>query len=215
MYGINTFYDYDYTGKNARLGMGNEAWTDYLKLSANAYYGLTDWHQSPLKYMQDYDERPAKGVDIRAQGWLPAQPQLGAALKYERYFGKNIVLAAESDPQALKDDPQAVTLGINYTLFPLLTLSGERKLGDARDTRLDLTMNYRFSVPLWQQISPAWVDAQRSLVGSKYEFVDRNYEIVTQYKKQQLVALSLPQRVTAEAGTTLRIPVTISGPNRV
>jgi len=210
MFGINSFYDYDYTGKNARLGVGGEAWTDYLKLSANAYYGLTDWHQSPLKSMQDYDERPAKGVDMRAQGWLPGLPQLGATLKYERYFGKNIVLAAQSDPQALKDNPQAVTVGVNYTPFPLLTLSGERQFGDTYDTRLDLTMNYRFGVPFWQQISPAWVDAQRSLVGSKYEFVDRNYDIVMQYKKQQLVALSLPQRIAAEAGTTLRIPVTIA-----
>lgn len=210
MFGINTFYDYDYTGKNARLGVGGEAWTDYLKLSANAYYGLTDWRQSPLKSMQDYDERPAKGVDMRAQGWLPELPQLGATVKYERYFGKNIVLATQSDPQAFKDNPQAVTLGVNYTPFPLLTFSGERTLGDASDTRLDLTMNYRFGVPLWQQLDPAYVDLQRSLVGSKYAFVDRNYNIVMQYKKQQLVALSLPQLITAEAGSTLRIPVTIA-----
>ncbi|MGP3594089.1 Ig-like domain-containing protein [Vagococcus sp. WN89Y] len=210
MFGINTFYDYDYTGKNARLGVGGEAWTDYLKLSANAYYGLTDWRQSPLKSMQDYDERPAKGVDMRAQGWLPELPQLGATLKYERYFGKNIVLATQSDPQAFKDNPQAVTLGLNYTPFPLLTFSGERALGDTSDTRLDLTMNYRFGVPLWQQLDPAYVDLQRSLVGSKYAFVDRNYNIVMQYKKQQLVALSLPQLITAEAGSTLRIPVTIA-----
>ncbi|MBO1587684.1 hypothetical protein GBM03_22650, partial [Yersinia pseudotuberculosis] len=46
MYGANTFFDNDLTGKNRRIGVGAEAWTDYLKLSANNYFGITDWHQS-------------------------------------------------------------------------------------------------------------------------------------------------------------------------
>lgn len=66
MYGVNTFYDYEYSGKNARLGVGTELWGDYLRLSANGYFGLTDWHQSKLSDMRDYDERPASGFDIRA-----------------------------------------------------------------------------------------------------------------------------------------------------
>ncbi|HGJ5876605.1 MAG TPA: inverse autotransporter beta domain-containing protein [Arsenophonus sp.] len=41
MYGINTF-----------LGLGGEAWTDYLKLAANSYFRLTDWHQSKISIME-------------------------------------------------------------------------------------------------------------------------------------------------------------------
>ncbi|WP_186435626.1 inverse autotransporter beta domain-containing protein, partial [Xenorhabdus innexi] len=36
MYGFNTFFDQDITGKNNRLGLGGEAWTDYIKFSTNA-----------------------------------------------------------------------------------------------------------------------------------------------------------------------------------
>ncbi|WLI75223.1 Ig-like domain-containing protein [Kosakonia sp. H02] len=207
MYGVNTFYDYDYTGKNARLGVGGEAWADYLKMSVNAYYGLTDWHPSSLDKMKDYDERPANGFDVRLDGWLPSHPQWGGTLKYERYFGKDIALASSGD---LKNDPYALTLGLNYSPFPLLTLSGERSFGDSHDTRFDLALNYRLGVPLWRQLDADNVDIQRSLIGSKYALVDRNYNIVMQYRKQLLVALSVPQHFTVEAGSTLRIPVTVT-----
>lgn len=210
MLGINAFYDYDYSGKNARLGIGGEAWADYLKLSANAYYGLTGWHASTLNGMKEYDERPANGVDLRLDGWLPAHPQWGAKLKYEHYFGKGIALMPAGGPGDLQRNPYAVTLGLNYTPFPLLTLSGERTFGDSQDTRLDMALNYRFGVPLWRQLSGDNVDLHRSLIGSKYALVDRNYDIVMQYRKQPLVALSLPQQFTAEAGSTLTIPVTIA-----
>ncbi|WP_380184896.1 inverse autotransporter beta domain-containing protein, partial [Kalamiella sp. sgz302252] len=86
--GVNAFYDYDLTGKNKRFGIGAEAWRDYLKLSANGYIRGTDWHQSPLKSMEDYDERPANGFDLRVNAYLPSWPQLGGSLKYEQYFGK-------------------------------------------------------------------------------------------------------------------------------
>jgi adhesin/invasin len=46
MLGINSFFDNDITGKNQRMGLGLEAWSDYLRLSTNSYYSLTDWHQS-------------------------------------------------------------------------------------------------------------------------------------------------------------------------
>ena len=35
MFGVNSFYDYDLTGNNRRLGFGAELWRDYLKFSAN------------------------------------------------------------------------------------------------------------------------------------------------------------------------------------
>ncbi|WP_038931174.1 inverse autotransporter beta domain-containing protein, partial [Yersinia pestis] len=63
MYGANTFFDNDLTGKNRRVGVGAEVATDYLKFSANTYFGLTGWHQS--RDFSSYDERPADGFDIR------------------------------------------------------------------------------------------------------------------------------------------------------
>ncbi|TBL48300.1 hypothetical protein EYY98_19495 [Obesumbacterium proteus] len=210
MYGVNTFYDYDYTGKNARFGVGGEAWTDYLKLAVNGYYGLTDWHQSHLSDMKDYDERPANGFDLRAEAYLPSYPQLGANIKYEQYFGKGIDLGTGTNPDDLKNNPKALTLGLNYTPVPLVTIKGEHSVGDKDDSRIGLDINYRFGVPWAQQISADSVDALRSLMGSMYEFVDRNYEIVMQYRKQDLLRISLPSKVTAKAAETIILPLTVS-----
>ncbi|HGJ5920965.1 Ig-like domain-containing protein [Arsenophonus apicola] len=210
MYGINTFYDYDYTGGNARLGLGGEAWTDYLKLAANGYFGLTDWHQSKIFIMDDYDERPATGFDVRAEAYLPTYPKLGGSIKYEKYFGKGVHLGTGVDPDKLKDDPYALTLGINYTPVPLITLKGEHAAGDRNDTMVGMDIIYRFGVPLAQQLDPDAVDVMRSLVGNKYDFVDRNYDIVMQYRKQELINISLPAEMRAEAKETVIVSATIN-----
>ncbi|HDP9620698.1 TPA: inverse autotransporter beta domain-containing protein, partial [Escherichia coli] len=42
--------------------------------------------------IEDYQERPANGWDIRAEGYLPAWPQLGASLMYEQYYGDEVGL---------------------------------------------------------------------------------------------------------------------------
>ncbi|EBI6355361.1 hypothetical protein DYI69_19570, partial [Salmonella enterica] len=210
MLGANVFYDYDYTGKNKRLGLGAEVWRDYLKLSANAYFRLTDWHQSPLDAMEDYDERPANGFDIRAEGYLPSWPNLGANLKYEQYFGKGVSLSDSATADDLKDNARAVTAGVTYTPFPLLTLSASRSVGDSNDSKIALDLNYRPGVPLSRQLDPDAVDLMRSLTGSRYDLVDRNYDIVMQYRKQTLLRISLPERKIVQAGDKLEIPLTVS-----
>ncbi|WP_245677238.1 inverse autotransporter beta domain-containing protein [Candidatus Arsenophonus triatominarum] len=209
MYGINTFYDYDYTGSNARLGLGGEAWIDYLKLAVNGYFGLTDWHQSKISVMEDYDERPATGFDIRTEAYLPKYPQLGGSLKYEKYFGKGVHLGTGADPKQLKDDAQALTMGLSYTPIPLLTLKAEHSAGDLNDTKISLDLNYRLGVPISEQIDPEAVDVMRSLVGNKYDFVDRNYDIVMQYRKQELISISVPSEITAQAKEKIVINATV------
>ncbi|OVZ83749.1 hypothetical protein CBW52_01035 [Yersinia kristensenii] len=55
MYGFNSFYDNEMTGKNHRVGFGAEAWTDYLQLSANGYFRLSGWR--PSRDFTDYNDR--------------------------------------------------------------------------------------------------------------------------------------------------------------
>ncbi len=69
---------------------------------------------------------------------------------------------------------------------------------------------YRFGVPLSQQLDPDAVDVMRNLVGNKYDFVDRNYDIVMQYRKQELINISLPAEMRAEAKETIIIPATVN-----
>lgn len=99
--------------KTGVWGGGAEVATDYLKFSANTYFGLTGWHQS--RDFSSYDERPADGFDIRTEAYLPAYPQLGGKLMYEKYRGDEVALFGKDDRQK---DPHAVTLGVNYTPVP-------------------------------------------------------------------------------------------------
>ncbi|CNJ04137.1 Ig-like domain-containing protein [Yersinia frederiksenii] len=202
MFGVNSFYDYDLTGKNSRLGVGAEAWTDNLKLSANGYFRLTDWHQSVLSEMEDYNERPANGFDVRAMAYLPSYPQLGGSLMYEKYFGKGVALnSGKTNPDDLGDSPSAVTLGVNYTPIPLVTVDVAHKKGQntANELQVGLNFNYRFGVPWIDQINKDTVGLMRSLAGSRYDLVDRNYNIVMQYEKQNLINLTLPASISAHA----------------
>ncbi|HCR3333872.1 TPA: inverse autotransporter beta domain-containing protein, partial [Morganella morganii] len=210
MWGVNSFYDYDITGGNSRAGVGAELWMNYLKLAANGYFRLTDWHQSPLQAMRDYDERPANGFDIRAEGYLPRYPQLGMSLKHERYFGEGVSLDSSTSVSSLKSSPARTTLGVSYTPFPLITLRGDMARGDAADNRIGLEMNYRLGVSLDDQLDPGKVDLMRNLAGSRYDFVDRNYDIVMQYRKQDLIVISLPAAMTAEAAETRAVTLTVN-----
>ncbi|MDM2942655.1 Ig-like domain-containing protein [Citrobacter sp. Cm038] len=203
MLGVNSFYDYDITGENSRYGIGTEAWTDYLKLSANLYQRITDWHQSGVEDMEDYDERPANGYDVRLAGWLPSYPNVGMNATYEKYFGKNVALDDHTD---LADSPSAVTVGLNYTPIPLVTLGAEHRSGsNTNDSRVFLNFNYRLGVSMADQTDPDMVGLARTLAGSRYDMVERNNTIVMQYKKQDIITLSLPATVSADANSTVSL----------
>ncbi|OAT14621.1 invasin [Buttiauxella noackiae ATCC 51607] len=54
MYGTNVFFDNDITGHNRRVGIGAEAWTNYLRFSANSYFGrVTGIWRGILKMMMN------------------------------------------------------------------------------------------------------------------------------------------------------------------
>ncbi|WP_411704856.1 YrIlm family inverse autotransporter adhesin [Edaphovirga cremea] len=199
MYGANTFFDNDITGKNRRIGVGAEAWTDYLKLSANSYFGTTSWHQS--RDFADYNERPANGYDLRADAYLPSHPQLGGKLMYEKYRGDEVALFGKDNRQK---NPHAVTAGVNYTPFPLLTVGTEHRAGKGgqSDSSINFQFNYRLGESWQSHISPSAVAGTRTLSGSRYDLVERNNNIVLDYRKQELIRLMLPEQVTGEAGST-------------
>ncbi|MFS1538753.1 MAG: Ig-like domain-containing protein [Candidatus Phlomobacter fragariae] len=207
MWGTNSFYDYDITGSNSRFGVGGELWADYLKLAVNGYFRLTDWHQSRLHEMRDYDERPANGFDLRAEGFLPSYPHLGAYAKYEKYYGDGISLNNGLSASDLIDNPSATTFGLSYTPFPLLTFKTQISRGDTKESCIGMELAYRFGVLLIEQLDPDNVELMRSLAGNRYDFVDRNYNIVMQYRKQELLSISLPESTNGKAAQT--IPVTV------
>ncbi|MGE4768665.1 inverse autotransporter beta domain-containing protein, partial [Yersinia enterocolitica] len=192
--GVNTFYDNDITGHNRRLGLGIEYWRDYLKLSANSYLALSDWGTSK-DFDGSWDERPADGFDMRINGYLPELPQLGAKLVYEKYWGEQVALF---DTHTLQKNPHALTLGINYTPFSLLTMGVDHRFGQQglEDTRFTISLNYRFGHSLQSQLSPTGLPALRQMPQSSYDLVERNNEIVLRYQQHQSLHLSLPDSLT-------------------
>src|SRR5471030_147569 len=209
MWGANTFYDRQISeNHHQRLGIGSELGWDYLKVSANGYLRLSEWMASS-RY-EDYDERAANGFDIRTEGYLPAWPQLGASIVYEQYFGNNVDLFNDDDNR--QKDPYAVTVGLNYTPFPLMTAGMSQKMGkgDTQDTQVNLSFSYAPSVSLDKQLDPSQVAVRRSLLGSRQDLVNRNNTIVLDYRKQDLISLGLPDKMQGTEGVTLPVHAVVN-----
>lgn len=204
--GGNTFLDRDLSRKHTRAGMGMEYWRDFLKLGANSYLRISDWKDS--QDVTDYEARPANGWDVRAQAWLPALPQLGGKLIYEQYYGNEVALFGKDNRQS---NPYAVTAGINYTPIPLLTFSAEQRQGrsDNNDTRFGIDMNFQLGTPWRKQVNPEEVAAMRSLAGNRYDLVERNNNIVLEYRKKEVISLQTVSQLTGYEAEKKMLNVTV------
>ncbi|WP_414666921.1 inverse autotransporter beta domain-containing protein [Escherichia coli] len=209
MVGGNAFLDYDLSRDHARGGVGLEYWRDYLRFGANAYMRLTGWKDSPD--IEDYEERPANGFDVRAEGYLPSYPQLGAKVVYEKYFGNKVGLFGNSEDD-LQKDPQAVTVGASYTPVPLITASLDHRQGESgkNDTRVGLEVNYQPDKKLSDQLDPEQVRIQRTVQGGRYDLVDRNNNIVLEYRKKEVIRLNMSNPITGRGGDRVSLGLSVN-----
>ncbi|MFM5363743.1 Ig-like domain-containing protein, partial [Aeromonas veronii] len=201
MLGVNSFYDFDAKSSSSRLGLGAEIWTDNAKISANIYTPISGWRQSSVPSMQDYDERAARGADIKLSGHLPSLPQLGANISYEKYFGNEVALRSQSDRQR---NPSSIGVGVDYTPFPLLKFGVEHKNSTGNSaTSFTAGLTYRLGVSLSEQLNGNAVAASRSLLGSRLQLVERNNNIVYEYRKQELINLHLTSEGNPYSGEAI------------
>lgn len=207
MLGANVFYDYDLSRSHSRAGFGIEYWRDYFRLGVNTYFGLSDWKNS--RDIDDYLERPANGWDFSAEGWLPAYPQLGASIQFEKYYGKNVGLFGSDN---LQENPYAVTGGISYTPVPLIKFSAQHKQGQSNvhDTTFGVEFNYRPGVSLAEQLSSDNVAVMREVQNRRYDFVERNNNIVLEYKKKHALKISLPESIQGEGESIIPVTLTVN-----
>ncbi|EHZ4904731.1 inverse autotransporter beta domain-containing protein, partial [Escherichia coli] len=207
MLGANVFYDYDLSRSHSRAGFGVEYWRDYFRLGVNTYFGLSDWKNS--RDIDDYLERPANGWDFSAEGWLPAYPQLGASIQFEKYYGKNVGLFGSDN---LQENPYAVTGGISYTPVPLIKFSAQHKQGQSNvhDTTFGVEFNYRPGVSLAEQLSSDNVAVMREVQNRRYDFVERNNNIVLEYKKKHALKISLPESIQGEGESIIPVTLTVN-----
>lgn len=184
--GYNSFYDNQLTTQLQRAGFGAEAWGEYLRLSANYYQPLNGWRAQT----DTLEQRLARGYDVTAQAWLPFYRHIFTSLSFEQYFGDNVTLF---DSDSGYRNPVAVTMGINYTPVPLITLTAQHKQGESgiAQDNLGLKLNYRFGVPLQKQLSADEVATTSSLRGSRYDSVERDSVPVMQFRQRKTLSVFL------------------------
>ncbi|MFQ2218885.1 inverse autotransporter beta domain-containing protein [Aeromonas enteropelogenes] len=181
MLGYNAFFDYDISRHHSRLGLGTEAWADNLKLSANLYSPLSGWKNSPD--FDEYFERAARGFDFNAKYYLPNYPQLGVLAKVEQYFGDEVDLVGN---KKLERNPYAGTVGIEWQPVPLLKVGFDHRTtkGSQNDSSVNVGMEWKFGASLDEMLNPANVALSRQLQGIRHDLVERNNNIVLEYKEK-------------------------------
>lgn len=209
--GINTFLDADVKYNHLRGSVGLEAFRDSLAFSSNYYFPLSDWKESKVRDL--HDERPATGVDLRARGSLPSLPWFGAELAYEQYFGDKVDILGND---TLSSDPSAVSGTLTWRPVPLIEVrAGYKDAGDGgSQAEGGINFNYVFGMPLSEQLDPARVLSANNNT-NKTAFVDRNYNIVMEYREQKgkISVHAIPvngmagQTVILNAGVSSRYPI--------
>lgn len=182
MLGYNGFFDYDVTRSHSRLGLGGEAWADFLKLSANAYTPLSGWKDS--RDFDEYLERAARGFDLNAKYYLPQYPQVGLSAKLEQYFGDEVDLLGS---KKLERNPYAGTLGLEWQPVPLFKVGVDHReaKGNQSDTQFKVGLEWKLGATLDEMLNAGKVAGSRQLQGMRHDLVERNNNIVLEYKEKQ------------------------------
>ncbi|EEW2151943.1 inverse autotransporter adhesin-like protein YeeJ [Escherichia coli] len=83
-----------------------------------------------------------------------------------------------------------------------MTFSAEQRQGKQgeNDTRFAVDFTWQPGSAMQKQLDSNEVAARRSLAGSRYDLVDRNNNIVLEYRKKELVRLTLTDPVTGKSG---------------
>jgi adhesin/invasin len=210
MIGYNAFLDRDLTRGHMRLGLGGEAWRDYTKLSANAYIPVSKWKDSPD--FSDKEERAARGVDLRLQGFLPSHPQLSGSVIAEQYWGDNVDLIGSG---RTAHNPRAVTTEVAYSPFPLLNVKvGHTEAsGGQSHTSASLGVEWKLGASLSDMLNYSVPD--RSMQGLRHDLVERNNNIVLEYREKEILTVSLPESFSELELVALPMVATITHSGKV
>lgn len=206
LWGANTFIDADAKYNHFRGSLGVELYRENIAFSGNYYFPLTGWKES--KVVDLHEERPAYGWDIRTKGFLPNYPQLGMELAYEKYYGDKVDILGNG---SLNSNPESYSAAFIYNPVPLLELkTGFKDASDAgNEVNLNLNLKYSFGVPLSEQLDPSKVSAPTNIQNMS-EFVDRNYNIVMEYREQKSKIKITMAPVKGSAGDTLFLTPSVS-----
>lgn len=206
LWGTNAFIDADAKYNHFRGSLGLELYRENIAFSGNYYFPLTGWKDS--KVVDLHEERPSFGWDIRTKVYLPNYPHVGMELAYEKYYGDKVDILGNG---SLNSNPESYSAAFIYSPIPLLELkTGLKDASDAgNEMNLNLNLKYSFGVPLSEQLDPSKVSAPTNITNMT-EFVDRNYNIVMEYREQKSKIKITMAPVKGSAGDKLFLTPSVS-----
>lgn len=194
--GYNAFFDQDFTRQVSRASLGLELWHDWLRLGSNLYLPLSSWRDS--EDFTNTQERAARGWDIKAKGYLPNYRQIAITGGYEEWSGDKVGLFGTTETEK---NPKIWSYGLQYTPFPLLTASVNRQdSGQAHNTEVMIGFTWYFGKDMDYHLSGTEVQQARSVSGGRHDFVDRNNNIILEYKKKRHLHFS-SEGITVASGS--------------
>ncbi|EIP0297781.1 inverse autotransporter beta domain-containing protein [Salmonella enterica] len=204
--GANAFLDSDIKNSHVRGSVGAEAMRDTLSFSGNYYFPLTGWKSSGAH--EFHDERPAYGFDLRAKGTLPELPWYSAELTYEQYYGDKVDILGN---RSLSKNPSAAGAALLWRPVPLIELrAGYRDAGSGgSQTEGGIKLNYVFGTPLKEQLDYRNVSSPTNSRNFR-EFVDRNYNIVMEYREQASSIKILTSPISGVSGEITHLTASVN-----
>lgn len=183
-FGVNAFYDYDFTRGHKRYSLGGEFFYDTLALSGNIYQRLSGWKAS-----EDFDsylvkERPANGWDLRFKWALPWYTPLQFTGGYTQWYGENVAPFGASSVDDLMEDPSVYDFGASLALTKAINLSvSHKKAEDGHDNQVSLNFNLPLDNSIVHSFEPAENGEVNTIDQSPYSFPDRDENMILEYSE--------------------------------
>ncbi|WP_215471646.1 inverse autotransporter beta domain-containing protein [Escherichia coli] len=155
------------------------------------------------------DDRNQTNIGLGIRHFTPDNAMLGANVFYDYDLSRSHSRAGFG-VEYWRD--YFVTGGISYTPVPLIKFSAQHKQGQSNthDTTFGVEFNYRPGVSLAEQLSSDNVAVMREVQNRRYDFVERNNNIVLEYKKKHALKISLPESVQGEGESIIPVTLTIN-----
>ncbi|CAK2466723.1 adhesin/invasin [Vibrio crassostreae] len=187
MWGLNTFLDADLDRDHLRGSVGVEGSHQFVNLSSNFYFPLSDWKASPDSFeslSETLYERAAYGVDINATGLFSTQfPALTWSTSFGQFFGEHVEVSTGEEP--IKD-AYIFNAGVNYQPLPLVTFSFdfEEEKGTRNQFNAGMNFEYKLGVPWRKQLDPSQVAMANHFDAQMLSLVERDHNIRLEYEKR-------------------------------
>ena len=162
--GVNVFYDYLSDPEVGRYSIGGEVRGRWLDLTTNWYQGINDEVDGNLEY------ESADGWDMEVSGHVPGAKVFTFSGRYYDFDVEEAAGDTDGSGQEYK---------LKYQPWPLLGFTGFYDVpeGDAEDdVGIETQVEWRFGVPLSEQLNDVYVRTPTEGWHRRYERVRREYD---------------------------------------